>query len=71
MPDCLNPAGWDVAFSDDGTVSCSDYRGRFRFRGRGTIQIVWEKGPQPGPNYSRLHNAARQACYRALGQRQR
>ncbi len=59
-----------MVFSDDeGTVSCGHYRGRFRFRSGGVIQIVWEEEPDPGPNYSRLHSAAREACYRALGRR--
>jgi hypothetical protein len=49
MTNCLDPAEWDVVFSDDeGAVSCRDYRGRFRFKGRGIIQIVWEKGAPAG-----------------------
>lgn len=70
MANCLDPSEWRVVFSDDeGTVSCGNYLGRFRFKSGGIIQIAWERGPKPGPNYSRLHNAAREACYRALGRR--
>lgn len=70
MTNCLDPPEWKVAFADDeGIVTCGDYLGRFRFRGGGVIQIIWEEGPAPGPYYSRRQNAAREACYKALGRR--
>lgn len=70
MPNCQEPSDWEVEFSDDeGTVTCGHYVGRFRFRSGGVILIIWDEPPEPGPNYSKLQNAAREACYRALGRR--
>ncbi|MGL4962894.1 MAG: hypothetical protein ACRC67_16800 [Inquilinus sp.] len=32
---------------DEGTISGGAYRGRFKVRGTGVVQIIWKIGPEP------------------------
>ena len=67
MITCLDPANWKIRFADgQGRLSCGRYRGRFRLRGGGMVQITWIIGPKAGPDYARIQQAAAEACYRAL-----
>ena len=39
---------WIVSYEDDeGTVTCQEFRGRFRVQSSGVVQISWLDGPEP------------------------
>ncbi len=61
-----NASDWTVRHTgDEGTISAGDYRGRFRVRRGGIVQIIWQDGPEPrdaGP----LEIAAQEAIEAAI-----
>lgn len=63
----LSPKDWTVRLSDDGgTVMSEIYRARFRVSRIGVIQVIWQDGPDPGPDNGRIEQAAKAAIANAL-----
>jgi uncharacterized protein YcnI len=59
-------AGWTVTVDgDEGVVACAEYRGRYRVKRSGVVQIIWSLGKAPEPNDSGRVNQAAQAAIAA------
>lgn len=45
---------WTVKHAgDEGTVTCAEYRGRFKVRPSGVVRIIWLEGKGPPPKEDR------------------
>lgn len=61
---------WTVEHDgDEGVVQCPEYRGRYRVKRTGVVQIIWLQGKGPPPQESgRVNQAAQQAIDAAIRQ---
>lgn len=58
---------WTVTHDgDEGTVACAEYRGRFRVKRTGVVQIIWSLGKGPAPGKDRAVGIAAQDAIAAV-----
>jgi hypothetical protein len=62
----LEASDWTVEHTgDEGTIRSAEYRGRFKVRRSGIVQIVWQDGPGP-KDASQIERAAQEAIEAAI-----
>jgi hypothetical protein len=68
MAEGRDASDWTVNHAGgEGTVACAEYRGRFRVKPTGVVQIIWLEGKGPSPGEDRpVGIAAQEAIDAAL-----
>jgi hypothetical protein len=62
----LQASDWTVRHTTgEGTIECDEYRGRFKVRPSGDIEISWQQGPGPDDRGA-AGRAARAAIEQAI-----